>query len=574
MGTVYRETYTKPVPEGAETATRNGERIATWRDANGRKRSATLNIEGTRIVVRSGVYVAKWRDGAGVVRKRSTGCRDRGAALAVLAEWEKRAENVRAGVRTASEDSVLDHLATPIAEHVAAYLDHLRSKPGKGGRVRVSKMHADNVGRQMRTIIDGCGFERLRDLNRRAVDRWIDRMRSGRDPISARNVNAHTTALCAFGNWCVETGRIVANPLSRPPKLDERADRRRARRAMTDDELRRLLYVARLRPLAEHGREGEPVPPAHRNGRRTWTKAPLTIDTIADAARRARETLDPERIAELERLGRERALIYKALTLTGLRKGELASLTIGALELDGPTAYARLHAGDAKSGSAADIPIRADLADDLRAWIADRLEQARNAARMTLDAPIPARLPHDARLFNVPAGLVRIFDRDLAAAGIPKRDERGRTLDIHALRHTFGTHLSKGGVSPRTAQAAMRHSKLDLTMNVYTDPRLLDVAGALDALPTLDLDGAPTPERTRATGTDSRALGPMLGPTPAQACQNGSIPDTTARNAEANRAAVSVHSDGACHSLSATDEVEPIGIEPTTSCMPCKRSPN
>jgi hypothetical protein len=31
----------------------------------------------------------------------------------------------------------------------------------------------------------------------------------------------------------------------------------------------------------------------------------------------------------------------------------------------------------------------------------------------------------------------------------------------------------------------MRHSSLDLTMNVYTDPTLLDVAGALEALPKL-----------------------------------------------------------------------------------------
>jgi integrase len=60
------------------------------------------------------------------------------------------------------------------------------------------------------------------------------------------------------------------------------------------------------------------------------------------------------------------------------------------------------------------------------------------------------------------------------------------------LRHTFGTHLSKNGVAPRTAQAAMRHSSLDLTMNVYTDPTLLDVAGAVDALPQLSPDDAQT----------------------------------------------------------------------------------
>jgi integrase len=75
-------------------------------------------------------------------------------------------------------------------------------------------------------------------------------------------------------------------------------------------------------------------------------------------------------------------------------------------------------------------------------------------------------------------------------AGIPKVDERGWTLDVHALRHTFGTDLSKAGVAPRIAQEAMRHSDIKLTMKVYTDPKLLDVAGAVDALPPLPIDSA------------------------------------------------------------------------------------
>jgi hypothetical protein len=33
----------------------------------------------------------------------------------------------------------------------------------------------------------------------------------------------------------------------------------------------------------------------------------------------------------------------------------------------------------------------------------------------------------------------------------------------------------------------MRHSSLNLTMNVYTDPSLLDVTGALATLPELSL---------------------------------------------------------------------------------------
>ena len=80
-----------------------------------------------------------------------------------------------------------------------------------------------------------------------------------------------------------------------------------------------------------------------------------------------------------------------------------------------------------------------------------------------------------------PAGAMGILGPDSKLVGIPEEDARGWTVDVHAMQHTFGTLLSKGSVAPRTTQAAMRDSSLDLTMNVYTDPQLLDVAGALDA---------------------------------------------------------------------------------------------
>jgi hypothetical protein len=122
--------------------------------------------------------------------------------------------------------------------------------------------------------------------------------------------------------------------------------------------------------------------------------------------------LRPEVQSRLERLGRERALILKTLVLTGLRKGELASLAVGQVALDADPPYLILNAADEKN-------------------------------------------------------------------------REGSTLPLHALRHTFGTLLSAAVVAPRTAQAAMRHASIDLTMNVYTDPKLLDVAAAMDALPAL-----------------------------------------------------------------------------------------
>ena len=90
----------------------------------------------------------------------------------------------------------------------------------------------------------------------------------------------------------------------------------------------------------------------------------------------------------LLRIGRERALIYKTLVLTGLRKGELASITLGQVDLGGSVPYLLLHARDEKNRRGSEIPLRADLAADIRSWLADRLTRAQQAAR---DADVAVR---------------------------------------------------------------------------------------------------------------------------------------------------------------------------------------
>ncbi len=176
------------------------------------------------------------------------------------------------------------------------------------------------------------------------------------------------------------------------------------------------------------------------------------------------------------------------------------SFTVGQLEFGGPVAYAILNAADEKNRQGSNIPLRADVAAELSSWLGERLNELQDEAR-NCGKPIPARLPASTPLFYIPSGLTRILDRDLAAAGIPKRDERNRVVDVHALRVTFGTHLCAAGVPLRTAQAAMRHSKPELTANIYTDPKLLNVAGAIDALPALALAEADRSTRSHSVDT-------------------------------------------------------------------------
>ena len=129
--------------------------------------------------------------------------------------------------------------------------------------------------------------------------------------------------------------------------------------------------------------------------------------------------------------------------------------------------------------------------------------------RKTAAIELPASTPR----INIPKQFCKILDRDLAAAGIPKRDDRGRMLDVQALRHTFGTMLSMAGVASRIAQAAMRHSSIDMTLNVYTDPRLLDVQGAVESLPQISVTSEPNAQRQRMAAGAENLVAPLVAPT-------------------------------------------------------------
>jgi integrase len=526
MGHVFKPFVTRPLPAGSTLAMRAGKRVAVWTDDAGKKRQAAVTDGDTpRIRQRASTYTAQYRDGSGIRRRVATGCKSRDAARSVLADLEARAEKVLSGIVTAAEESVAEHAGTPVVEHVDAYVAVLACRRGKGAKRTVAPAHVANVARTLRLAADECGFRRLRDLNREAVERWVGRLLDAPDGerLAPRTINARLAALTSWGNWLVESGRLTANPFARLRKtagLDESDDVRRQRRALTADELRRLLTVARLRPVAEHGRATVRVVDADRpaKSRATWKKVELTFETIAAAAERGRSRLRADVLERLERAGRERALFYTVLVTTGLRKGELGALTVADVLLDGDRPAITLKAADAKNGQRATLPLRGDVAEELRAWIEERTEAVCPAGIGVAGVVNPRA---DVPLFNVPDKLVKILNRDLAAAGIPKRDDRGRTVDVHAFRGTFASHLAAAGVQPVTLQTLMRHSRLETTLKHYTDPRLLDVAGAVETLPALTVD---MPEVWRATGTDyACAVAPVVAPPTGRDRQNVSL---------------------------------------------------
>ena len=440
MATIYKKKYPIPQPAGAEIITRRGKKLARW--LNGKKQVRTAEVlDDGRVMFVADCWYVRYRDSNGRYKRESTGCRERQAAEKVLADIQGNVEKVRAGVMSRQELAASNGLEAPIGKHVKSYLSHLAVKIIRGRRV--SPRHVKYVGEKLDRVINECRFTTLKDLDRKALQRWMTKL--SHTKLSSRTINMHRAAIIAFCNWCVAEGRLLVNPLAGLPKVPE-SEPARKRRPLTEDEIGRLLTAAQERPLQDA----------------------LTIRRGENKDKLLANVKPAER-QRLERIGLERALVYKFMMLTGLRRGETASLTVSAVCLDTGNPYVCIESKHAKSGRAAILPLRADLADDLRKHIAHM------AGKISPDTP----------LFNIGRNLLRSFNLDLAAAGIAKRDAQGRTVDVHSLRHTFATLLARNGVSPAVAQKLMRHSDIRLTMNTYTQLDLADTAGAVAALPEI-----------------------------------------------------------------------------------------
>ena len=263
-------------------------------------------------------------------------------------------------------------------------------------------------------IVRECRWLTLKGIRADALTSYLARLKDGGK--SGKTVNDYLAAAKTFVNWCIKQGRLAANPLNGVARISHVDNEER--RALTEDEIQRLLAAA---------------PPYRR-------------------------------------------LVYRAALLTGLRHGELAKLQWGDLHIGpGERPFIALRAKTTKAKRADTLPLRADLADELRA--------AKPADSDPGDLVFP-RVPY-----------FQTFHKDREAANIDYEDRRGRKVVFHSLRVTYGTMLQRAGVPLRTAMSLMRHTDSRLTMNIYTDPALLDMAGAVESLP--DLDAKPEAEAAR-----------------------------------------------------------------------------
>jgi len=443
----------------------------------------------------------------------------------------------RIGLLEASRAAAVKRLAAHLDDFEAAVL--ARGKTPK---------HAELVTKRARTLFDGCGFKLWSDVQPAKVEAHLAALReSSNDELgmSVQTSNFYISAAKQFGKWMVREGRATLSPLEHLRGLNVEEDRRHERRALSADELRRLVAAAH---------DGPDV---------------------------------------LGMPGPERGLLYRVAVETGLRSNELRSLVRSSFRFGKQATTVVVEARNSKRRRKDELPIRPETAELIQAHVATKhpgsavfaMPRADGMADMLRRDLLAARTAWlDA------AGTAEDRAERERSTFLAERDEAGQVVDFHGLRHTFISLLARSGVHPSVMRAMARHSDPKLTAR-YTHTEAGEQAEALALLPSLT---TPPGAFQRATGTDGAALPPaaLLAEDNSRRSADAdsvlavclAFPDSfscasvqsdasegDARTVELSRSALRQNA-GFIANDRAPSVVPPIGIEPTTYGLGNRRS--
>jgi integrase len=323
--------------------------------------------------------------------------------------------------------------ACPADPHLS---DYRRILAAKGRHHRYVRQAISNC----RRVLEAIGADRIRDIDAGHVELYLAELRGEGTGIStANNILTH---LKGFTHWLVRTRppRWPHDPLAGLTLMNAETDIRRERRDLGEDEVWRLLAATR----------------GNRGGFRGLT-------------------------------GEDRYWLYAVALGSGLRAGELASLTAESFRLDEATPVIQLEAQHSKRRRRDVQPIPRTLAEGIRGWLGTKGRGRplwpgtwRGKAFRMIHRDLD--MARDAWV-NEAAGQTEREKREADPEFLRYEDDRGRTADFHALRHTYITSLARSGVHPRTAQELTRHHDIKLTMARYTHVRLHDLGQAVEELP-------------------------------------------------------------------------------------------
>ncbi len=332
-----------------------------------------------------------------------------------------------------SAAGVIDRFAkwrkTLLADHIRDYLDDCEHEGQVARHIHTKTTDLNRMIKQINAVW-------LSDLEPNAVKRHLHTLK--KQDLSNRKVNIVRANVVALVNWCVANGRCPDNPLSMITKLNEDLDKRRERRAYTDEEIVLLLNTAEKRSEDNFRRCNRGV-----------NKGKLT-NKVTDAA-----------LAKARAQGQYKRQVYSFAVQTGLRRNEIIQLRWSDIDLTAMSIKVRIEVG--KADREDEVPIMPDLLPELVNYKPDGVK------------PTDLVFPHG--ITNSTA-----FNLDLDHAGIVRKNEQNQYVDFHALRHTTATNLVRAGMLPMDLKDFMRHSRIETTMKFYVHTNMKDMHAAISRL--------------------------------------------------------------------------------------------
>ncbi len=123
-------------------------------------------------------------------------------------------------------------MATPLMEHVKAFVSELRSKR--------CHRHVANVQMHLERLSDACGWKTLRDVTAESFRVWRQREKGRK---SEKTLNEYLGSVRHFLNWLEDNEQLERNPLKGIDKIPV-LTRKVERRSLRIEDARRLLEVA------------------------------------------------------------------------------------------------------------------------------------------------------------------------------------------------------------------------------------------------------------------------------------------------------------------------------------------
>lgn len=260
---------------------------------------------------RHAAYTVSYTDHEGR-RRTAKGFTDKGLSEQLAARLENEAMLRRRGMIDPAQERLAAQKAAAIDEQLDAFERSLANATPKHRKLTMTRV---------RRVVEGCGFRSAGAIDREAVEGFLARLRAEED-LGARTYNHYVQAIDAFCKWLVESRRLPANPLVGLERLNAEVDVRHRRRALSPEEVARLV----------------------------------------DSARTSGETIQGY-------TGEERARIYLFSYLTGLRRLEMASLTPRSFALDAERPTVTVDAACSKHRRTDVLPLHPELVIMLGEWL-------------------------------------------------------------------------------------------------------------------------------------------------------------------------------------------------------------